>query len=175
MPTIVDGSLGITYPVTAGGTSAVQASSAKVLQVVSVQSGTVTTTTSAIPLDNTIPQNTEGAELFTASITPTRTSSKLLIQVTLIIAPNPANWIIGALFQDSIANALACSFGFMTTSTGAIILSFNHYMNAGTTSATTFKVRYGAPSGTTTINGSNGTPYFNGVASSSMTIMEIAE
>ena len=35
MTTIIDGTAGITFPVVAGGTSAVQASSGKVLQVVS--------------------------------------------------------------------------------------------------------------------------------------------
>ena len=43
MAITLDGSAGITYPVTAGSTSAVQASSSKVLQVVNATYGTATT------------------------------------------------------------------------------------------------------------------------------------
>jgi hypothetical protein len=154
-------------PVTIAGTSNL------VLQAVNVQSGAVASTSSNIPIDNTIPQNTEGAELFTVSITPTKTSSKLLIQVIVQISANSAGWSTIALFQDSTANALAASFAYTTTATGSTLLSFNHYMTAGTTSATTFKVRYGTASGGTTVNGSNGAGYLGGASSSSMTIMEL--
>ena len=52
--------------------------------------------------------------------------------------------------------------------------SFRHYMAAGTTSATTFKVRIGADlSGTTTFNGRSGGRQAGGVVSSSITIWEI--
>ena len=52
--------------------------------------------------------------------------------------------------------------------------NFNHYMTAGTTSSTTFKVRYGAASGVTnTVNGYNDARILGGVAPASMTIMEI--
>ena len=53
-----------------------------------------------------------------------------------------------------------------------------HYMTAGTTSATTFKVRIGrtdSHSNPFTINGYNGARKFGGVSSTSITIMEIAQ
>lgn len=75
MPTIIDGSLGITYPVTAGSASAVQASSARVLQVVQTVK---TDTASANPVS-------AYADIsgMSASITPTSSTSKILAMFTL--------------------------------------------------------------------------------------------
>jgi hypothetical protein len=154
-------------PVTIAGNSNL------VLQAVNVQSGIVATTSSTIPIDNTIPQSNEGAELFTVSITPTKTSSKLFIQIIIQISPNSSSWPCIALFQDSTANALASSTSFVTTGTGGIVLSINYYMTAGTTSPTTFKVRYGSSAGTTTVNGNGSNQSHGGTLSSSMTITEL--
>jgi hypothetical protein len=49
-----------------------------------------------------------------------------------------------------------------------------HYMTAGTTSATTFKVRGGVNAGTLTFNGEVGARLFGGVCASSITVTEIA-
>tara|TARA_R100001594_G_scaffold24358_1_gene47801 strand:- start:1252 stop:1509 length:258 start_codon:yes stop_codon:yes gene_type:complete len=83
--------------------------------------------------------------------------------------------MVMALFQDSTANALAsASCGRQHTTNIAQSHSFNHYMAAGTTSSTTFKVRIGADaSGTTTLNGVSGSRKHGGVMSSSITISEI--
>jgi len=71
MTVIIDGTAGITFPVTAGSASAVQASSGRVLQVVSSITSTSTSTTSATPVTTGL----------TASITPSSASSKVLVQV----------------------------------------------------------------------------------------------
>lgn len=148
--------------------------SGSVIQVVNVQSGTYGSTTAQIPPDNTIPQNTEGTEFFTLSITPTSATSKLLIQVGAQTAPTGAGWITIALFQDSIANALSVASTYQNVSTAANTQSLSYYMTAGTTSATTFKLRYGSNGVTAVINGSGASPTFNGRSSTYMTIMEIA-
>lgn len=150
------------------------AASGSVVQVVNVQSGTYGSTTATIPLDNTIPQNTEGTEFFTLSITPTSATSKLLIQVGAQTAPTGAAWITIALFKDSIANALSAASTYQNVSTGANTQSLSYYMTAGSTSTTTFKLRYGITGGTAVINGTGGTALFNGTSSTYMTIMEIA-
>jgi len=175
MTTIVDGTTGITFPSTISGVSATQQYSGRVLQVVNVQSGTYASTTTVIPVDDTIPQNTEGAEFFTLSITPTSATSKLLIQLVVQTAPTNAGWITVALFQDSIVNALAAEAMYNGTSTGGSMIPLNYYMTAGTTSSTTFKMRYGPNSSVTAvINGSGAGRDYGGVNITSMTIMEIA-
>jgi hypothetical protein len=71
MSTIIDGSLGITFPVTAGSASAVQASSGRVLQVVqAVLTGGVSTTSTTL-----------SATGLTASITPSSASNKILVSI----------------------------------------------------------------------------------------------
>jgi hypothetical protein len=146
----------------------------KVLQVVNTQTGAVATGTTAIPIDDSIPQNTEGTEFMTLAITPTNTNNKLLIQVVMQLSTNADANIGIALFQDSTANALAAQTFRQDISTGFTILCLTHYMTAGTTSSTTFKARGGAGSGTYTFNGTGGARIFGGVMSSSITITEIA-
>jgi hypothetical protein len=146
-----------------------------VLQVVNVQSGTYATTTVAIPIDNTIPQNTEGAEFFTVTITPTSATSKLLILINAVMGNAAAQWPTIALFQDSTANALAVATAFQGTAGAGNTLSIKHFMTSGTTSATTFKMRFGL--GNTSIaymNGPGGGAQYGGTCSTSMTVMEIA-
>jgi hypothetical protein len=173
---ILDGTAGVTFPVVAGGTSAVQASSAKILQVVNYQTGAVATGTTQIPNDDTIPQNTEGTEFFTLPITPSSATSKLKIDFSTILNHSVGTAILNTcLFQDSTASALAVSSSQNVNNGGFMVLSGSYYMTAGTTSATTFKIRCGSPTaGTLTLNGVASTRYYGGVSNSFITITEIA-
>ena len=173
MTTTIDGSAGITYPVVAGSSSAVQASSAKVIQVVNAQSGAVATGTTSIPADDTIPQITEGTEYITLAITPTSATSKLLIQVVWMGSTTSPSCTI-ALFQDATANALAASISSMAAN-GLTVIPLNYFMTAGTTSSTTFRLRFGSnAAATTTTNGQSGGRFYGGVANTSITISEVA-
>lgn len=148
--------------------------SGAVLQVVNVQTQSFVTSTVAIPTDNTIPQNTEGTELFTLAITPTSATSKLFIQVNALCGNTPAQWPTIALFQDSTANALAVNSSYQGIASAGLTLSLAYFMTAGTTSSTTFKIRFGlGNTGSMQINGFNSAIY-GGVATTTMTIMEIA-
>jgi hypothetical protein len=145
-----------------------------VLQVVNTNTGTQSSGTTLIPRDDTIPQNTEGDEYMTLAITPNDTANNLKIEVTWIGSNSVANNLIVALFQDSTADALAVAEVYLQSAGGIKTISFTHFMAAGTTSATTFKVRAGAElSGTTYFNG-NATQKYGGVFSSSITITEIS-
>ena len=148
----------------------------KVVQVVNVMDGAVATGTTIMPVDDTIPQNTEGVELMTLAITPTNASNKLRIDVVAHInhTDTANHWRGTALFQDSTANALAAQ-AVSAQSSFRSVMNFTHYMTAGTTSATTFKVRAGGVNaGTLTFNGHAGSRHFGGVMASSITITEIA-
>lgn len=147
------------------------------VQVVNYQTGAMSSGTTDIPADDTIPQNTEGDEYMTLSITPTSATNKLKIEVVGNFDLGGGDAFVVALFQDSTANALAavCAPG---DNIGAVMMpvNFTHYMTAGTTSATTFKVRAGSNSGaggTLTFNGNTGARLLGGVAASSITITEI--
>ena len=146
----------------------------KVLQMVSASTSALITTTTVMAYDDTIPQNTEGVEILTQAITPQSATSTLLFQINTMIAANQAVDLSFGLFVDSTANALAA-----TAREGDAgdpdTLSFNHTVASGSTSARTYKLR-GGPSdaaGTLTINGSGGARKFGGVASTTLTILEI--
>lgn len=151
-------------------------SSSKIVQVVNTQTGAVSTGTTTLPLDDTIPQNTEGTEFMTLAITPTSASNLLKIEFGGLLTNNTSvQWCAAALFQDSTVGALAVGAHIMETGTRGGMVNFTHYMTAGTASETTFKIRAGAQqAGTTTFNGSNGTRVYGGVVASSLTITEIA-
>ena len=145
-----------------------------IVQVVNVTTGAVATTTTVMPYDDTIPQKTEGGEFLTLAITPTHASNKLLIQVVAALSHSAAAfWMTIALFQDTTANALAATQYRGGAATEGQDMSFNHYMAAGTTSETTFKVRAGGGGGTVTFNGSGAARKMGGVYASSITITEI--
>lgn len=157
-----------TFQTPSGGSGAV-------VQVVNTQTGAAATGTTTIPIDDTIPQNTEGDEYMTLSVTPTSATNKLRIDVTCVVSSSATGqWMTTGLFQDSSANAVAATTEYVATGTATTVMTFSHYMTAGTTSATTFKVRAGGASGgTTTFNGNIGARLLGGVMASSITIAEI--
>ena len=158
---------------------AAAAGGGKVVQVVNTANTTMSSGTTTIPNDATIPQKTEGTEFMTRAITPTSSSNKLIIQAIAHGSVNAAtiNHIM-ALFQDTTANALCAVATLNPTSTASTTLNLQHYMTAGTTSATTFKIRIGPhTTGTYVLHGyySGGNSlYFGGVSEASITIWEIA-
>ena len=158
-------------------TNAVISAPGQVVQVVNVMDSAVTTATTVHVLDDTVPQNTEGVEFMTLAVTPTNASNLLKIDVVVgAVADSGADaHFIAALFQDSTANALAAVSNYNGSGASRCCnMMFVHYMAAGTTSSTTFKVRAaGHNAGTMTLNGRVGARLFGGVMASSITITEI--
>jgi hypothetical protein len=138
-----------------------------VLQVVNYTSNSFTSTTNPIPIDNTIPQKTEGAEWGTLAITPKNATSKLIIDVKLN-TETPGIAVV-ALFQDTDSSALSA-----TIIAYARTAHIKHFMVSGTTSEIIFKVRYGTVSGYTCgINSCGYATTLGGVFNSSITITEV--
>lgn len=121
-------------------------------------------TATGIPfaLDDSIPQISEGNTCnVDTTITPTSASNILVIQGQMNGASSVSGDINYALFQDTTANALWAGKVESSNATPNHFDAFplTYVMLAGTTSATTFKVHFGPPSGT-------GTMYINGGQSS---------
>lgn len=147
-------------------------------QTVQVVTNSVTasaTGTGTIPIDNTIPQNTEGTEFMTLAITPTSASNKLIIEVLIFVVNGTINqWMMVALFQDSGADSINSQLMWQPAVNQGTPIALKHIMTAGTTSATTFKVRAGANlAGTTYFNRLSSGDFLGGVITSSITITEI--
>ena len=156
----------------------------KVLQIVSTFTGASSSGSGAIPLDNTIPQAGAGHEVMTLAVTPQESDSKLWIQVVVTGCTNNQGDFSIALFQDSTANALACSRAKSGQSYGGDMdtNSLSWVMTSDTTSETTFKVEIGG-NGTNTgyfnwqnynTGGSYASQIYGGVANSGIIIMEIS-
>lgn len=162
MALVLDGSAGVTFPVVAGGTSAVQASSGKVLQVVSVSTTTNTSTTSSsfVAVTN-----------LTASITPSSSTSKILVQVNMNIYGASVNSeAVATIYRAS--SDLTAGSGFADVyagSTDIIQQAPMLYLDSpSTTSSTTYAVYFKRTQGVSSIQSSlRGT-------TNTITLMEIA-
>jgi len=150
---------------------------ARLVQVVNSISFAMASGTTQIPNDDTIPTNSEGTALaaLDTEITPTNTNNTLIVMVNFpfLECSGAANLQV-ALYQDSSA-AIAATTAESAGGTAGLCVQLN-YIKEGSigTSATEFKIRYGAASAVTnTINGYNGARKLGGVAPASMTVMEI--
>ena len=153
-----------------GGTGV--AASQQLLQNLNFTTGAVASGTTVVPIDDTIPQITEGNEYMTLAITPTSATSILEVSVITLSTSSVINWQVVMLFRDAVANALAVT-GFYVNALSAVSCPLVYRMVSGTTSQITFRVRIGGQSaGTTTFNGSAGARFFGGTIASSITIKE---
>jgi len=140
------------------------------LQVVRTEYTGSSTTTTVLPRDNTIPQNTEGGEFMTVTITPKSATSTLEIKCLATALHTAQCWIGIALFQDSTADALTGSPVFLSVANGGMQVKLDYRMTSGTTSATTFKIRMGGNlAGTCTLNGA----IYNGTMNSFLEVREV--
>lgn len=145
------------------------------IQVQRSQPGAVISGTTAIPLDDTIPQNTEGTQAYSLSISTSSAANVLEICATVYATQNTGGGqhIIGALFVDAVANAVAAGSSYMTTDGTAANMPVVATLLASAIAAV--KLRFGNVTGSTThFNGiSGGTRAFGGVAAGSLTVSEI--
>lgn len=153
---------------TSGGTSTL------VQRVEGTPNTTYSSITTAIPVDDTVPQNTEGGEVCTVTITPTNASNRLVIRAQFFGASDTALATVLALFQGSTANALAARSHQAGSANALFALDIEHEMEAGTTSAITFKLRAGNNGGATTyVNGTSAGRRFGGVTACRISVEEI--
>ena len=151
----------------------VKENNGSIIQSVFSKTTAVNAGTTVMPVDDTIPQNTEGDEYITITITPTSATNKLRVQVSAQLTVSTAVRIAGALFRDTTAGAFAAA-GLSGSTDDATQLSIEDEVVAGSTSQTTFKFRAGPQSAATvTINGISTARRYGGVCSSFMKVTEI--
>lgn len=136
----------------------------------------VATGTTTLPIDDTIPQNTEGDEYMSVAVTPT--SAINLIDISSLFNgahSTTATSLATALFRDSVANALAAAWaGKDANAERHTQISMFHRELAPGVSAVTYKVRAGnGTAGTTTFNGDTSARRFGGVMNSFIAVEEI--
>lgn len=134
--------------------------------------------TTVVPVDNSVPQNTEGDELLTQAITCRATMNLVRVSALLQLSVDDGGaYVTAALFKDTTASAIAAS-AQPGGDAEPFTIFINHVERAATVSAATFKVRAGKDAGASgfvglTLNGYNGSRRYGGVANSYLEIEEI--
>lgn len=145
------------------------------IQRVTATDATFTSHTTTIAVDDTIPQQTEGDEILTAAITPKSASNILRVTARVPFSNSTGGGeAIMAIFRDSTADAVSGTISTPSLLNDPKILIDIHEESAGSTSATTFKLRIG-PSGAFTMR-VNGTTarLLGGVSKAILIVEEIA-
>ncbi len=103
------------------------------------------TSTTNIPLDDTIPLVTEGAEIASLAITPANAANSIKVEAAFTFA-NGADSVdgIACIFRDSTCIA---SFVIADNKSDEQTWTLLTVDNPATTSATTYSIRVGSPSG----------------------------
>jgi hypothetical protein len=147
-----------------------------------IQAGTVVQTlygeytananiTSIIPVDDTIPQNTEGTEILAVSITPRFATSTILCRFQGQGQMSVVGSGSAALFRGATIGAIAANrVNFEQPSW----LGLEYMDSPATTSSTTYRIRVGpSAAGTLRLNGSQAARAFGGVARATLLLSEI--
>ena len=124
----------------------------KLKQAVYANSNAFISSSTTVPFDDTVFQNTEGFEILTLAITPTASNSILKFECSCTYGATSGYAGQLGLFQDTTADALCSQYIYIY---GYGHITLQHLMTAGTTSSTTFKIRAGASGGTIGINGTS--------------------
>lgn len=145
------------------------------VQYVKASISSIVTVNASWAKDNSKPQQGEGVEILTCTITPRNANNKLVIKSNAWGANTGGNWVTMALFQDAGANALNTAVGGYVSTVGwPMSVELMYSMTAGTTSATTFKIRGGGVGSTWYVNGyTGGLNFFGGKSNTFLEIMEI--
>ena len=138
-----------------------------------VSTATYDSTASNIPFDDTLPQNTEGKQLFSLSFTPVSASSTIRIHGVVQAGVNStADCKIVGFNSASGASAIFASEATIT-SAGMLPMPFLHEEAALNTSARTYSLRYGPAAGEIMqINGVGGGRKLGGALTSYMIVEE---
>jgi len=135
----------------------------------------VSSFTGVIPVDNTIPQISEGSQLISRSYTPLVIGSTLLISVSAFFESSAARYLSGAIFRDSVSDAIGS--GICTATAAVLPVGLSVTAKFVTTSLTpitfTFRVGQNTAGASITFNGITSAGIFNGTNNSSITITEV--
>lgn len=145
-----------------------------ILQKKRAEYNTYTNTTTTIPFDDSIPQQTEGVELFTLDFTPIFATSSILIECQIFMAKSAAGRGTVAIFRDAAADAVAVgSEGGLDSVNEIYDLSFSKAISSAAAALSTFKFRVGTSGGGTLyINGNTSSRRFGGLLVTSLTLTE---
>jgi hypothetical protein len=148
-----------------------------VVQVKSASTSAASVLTTAAGAADAIPQKTQGTELLTVTLTPTDAAHYLEVEAVVQCSGDTGSTgtIVGALFKDTTTAAFAASLISINAAQYVNQLVIRGRILAGSTSATTIKLRVGmSSSGSVRINTAYaGGQLLGGVAVTKLTVTEV--
>lgn len=129
--------------------------------------------TTLIPFDDTLPQNTEGTQILSASLTPTSTTNKIRARFFGFGTTPTAGDVLTAAMFNGGANAVQATCMQFGTANYLSPLPMEFEYTPGSTSAQTITVRVGAAVSTCRMNGTAGGRLFGGAAACTLVLEEI--
>lgn len=139
-----------------------------------MDSTTYSTTSTSIAYNTSIPTSTQGDAISGLDITisPVRSTSKLLYTVSIPMVYNSSSaGMRFAVFRDSGTSAIFTRYTQLASSYGSC--TFQFYVTSGSTSSTTFRIRWGVSGGTGYLGKDSSTTPFGGTMVSTVTVQEI--
>lgn len=129
-----------------------------------------------IPLDDTIPQNTEGTQILSVTITPKSTASRIRVRFQAqFIAAGGGVGAIAALFWNTNVGAVRSGYNTNSGAGFSSSLAFEFEHVPGSTSVQTYAVRVGSQSATVIrLNGSGAGRLLGGTLAATLVVEEIA-
>lgn len=145
------------------------------MQLRRAESSAFATGTTVIPLDDTIPQITEGDQYLSRTIIPNAAANIIKIHTSGFYSSSAAGQgFTIAVFRDSTANAIAATAHAIAAGNQVDTIGLDKCVLANAATLTTFTLRAGNTSaGTTTFNGAIGARLLGGVAISYLEVEEI--
>lgn len=133
-----------------------------------------TNLTASIPVDDTIPQITEGTEILSVTITPKTTTNKLRIRFQGQVSISPGPGAVTVAFFDGASNAIAAKYIVGSSTDTAYDLTLEAEYTPGVTTTKTITARIGPNSGTLRLNGSaTGGRVLGGASKATLVVEEI--
>lgn len=137
----------------------------------------LTTITSHIPADDTIPQISEGVQIFSDSLAVSDPANKIRLSIHIAgTKNNSASNIVAALFMDGGVNAIASigvTQGAADVYSPAIQMHLYHEFTPGDTLSHAFTIRVGSGAGTWVMNGKSAGRLYGGTMKATMILEEI--
>lgn len=131
-------------------------------------------TDAIIPLDDTVPTNTEGTEFMTITVQAAEADNEFVIEHNGNYSVTTSGNLAVALYKDSGA-AIAVTATKVSAGTDYVTMSLRHVVTTGDTNSQTYAIRTGnsaAGGNTITMNGATSNRIYGGVSCSTLVISE---
>ena len=126
-----------------------------------------------IPLDDTIPQVTEGTQILSIAITPKSTTNKIRVRFSGETSLSAAAHAIGAIFINGGANAVQANVAYHAQANEKQPLVMDYEYTPGSITSQTISVRAGSNGATLRLNGTYTGRLFGGAMRATLVVEEI--